>query len=133
MAKKEPSFNKEYLSEKIESIREKLGDAYGGPLMEELIIRMERTVAHFDYEVDDMLKKVSSRTTDRKATLANIRGEEVINEEASEFESKFDSLEAGKEDSEANKNKEDSSVDESKEGEKKKKGFFSFLKRKNKK
>ena len=132
MAKKEPSFNKEYLSEKIELIREKLGDAYGGPLLEELIIRMERTVAHFDYEVDEMLKKVTSRTTDRKATLANIRGEEV-NEEASEFESKLDSLESGKEGIDTNKNKEDSNVDESKEGEKKKKGFFSFLKRKKKK
>lgn len=132
MAKKEPSFNKEYLSEKIELIRQKLGDAYGGPLMEELIIRMERTVAHFDYEVDEMLKKVTSRTTDRKATLANIRGEEV-NEEASEFESKFDLLKSGKEDIDTNKNKEDSNVDESKEGEKKKKGFFSFLKRKKKK
>lgn len=131
MAKKEPSFNKEYLSEKIELIREKLGDAYGGPLLEELIIRMERTVAHFDYEVDEMLKKVTSRTTDRKATLANIRGEEV-NEEASEFESKLDSLESGKERIDTNKNKEDSNVDESKEGEKKKKGFFSFLKRKKK-
>ena len=132
MAKKEPSFNKEYLSEKIELIREKLGDAYGGPLLEELIIRMERTVAHFDYEVDEMLKKVTSRTTDRKATLANIRGEEV-NEEASEFESKLDSLESGKDGIDTNKNKEDSNVDESKEGEKKKKGFFSFLKRKKKK
>tara|TARA_X000001036_G_C20621362_1_gene783235 strand:+ start:808 stop:1206 length:399 start_codon:yes stop_codon:yes gene_type:complete len=132
MAKKEPSFNKEYLSEKIELIREKLGDAYGGPLLEELIIRMERTVAHFDYEVDEMLKKVTSRTTDRKTTLANIRGEEV-NEEASEFESKLDSLESGKEGIVTNKNKEDSNVDESKEGEKKKKGFFSFLKRKKKK
>tara|TARA_S200000501_G_scaffold361712_1_gene390314 strand:+ start:431 stop:829 length:399 start_codon:yes stop_codon:yes gene_type:complete len=132
MAKKEPSFNKEYLSEKIELIREKLGDAYGGPLLEELIIRMERTVAHFDYEVDEMLKKVTSRTTDRKTTLANIRGEEV-NEEASEFESKLDSLESGKDGIDTNKNKEDSNVDESKEGEKKKKGFFSFLKRKKKK
>lgn len=132
MAKKEPSFNKEYLSEKIELIREKLGDAYGGPLLEELIIRMERTVAHFDYEVDEMLKKVTSRTTDRKTTLANIRGEEV-NEEASEFESKLDSLESGKEGIDTSKNKEDSNVDESKEGEKKKKGFFSFLKRKKKK
>ena len=52
MPKKEPSFNKEYLSEKLLAIKEKLGDAYGGPLMEELIIRMERTVAHFDFEVE---------------------------------------------------------------------------------
>ena len=29
MPKKEPSFNKEYLSEKLLAIKEKLGDAYG--------------------------------------------------------------------------------------------------------
>ena len=67
MPKKEPSFNKEYLSEKLLAIKEKLGDAYGGPLMEELIIRMERTVAHFDFEVETMLKKVTKRTNDSGA------------------------------------------------------------------
>ena len=33
MPKKEPSFNKEYLSEKLLAMKEKLGDAYGGPLI----------------------------------------------------------------------------------------------------
>ena len=50
-----------HLSEKLLAMKEKLGDAYGGPLMEELIIRMERTVAHFDFEVETMLKKVTKR------------------------------------------------------------------------
>ena len=90
MHKKEPSFNKEYLSEKLLAIKEKLGDAYGGPLMEELIIRMERTVAHFDFEVETMLKKVTKRTNERKSTLDNIRGEE-INENVSDYEKKLES------------------------------------------
>ena len=90
MPKKEPSFNKEYLSEKLLAIKEKLGDAYGGPLMEELIIRMERTVAHFDFEVETMLKKVTKRTNERKSTLDNIRGEE-INENVSDYEKKLES------------------------------------------
>ena len=55
-------FNKEYLEEKIQAIGEKLGDAYGQPLMEELIIRMERTVSHFNDEVDVMLALLKSRT-----------------------------------------------------------------------
>ena len=90
MPKKEPSFNKEYLSEKLLAIKEKLGDAYGGPLMEELIIRMERTVAHFDFEVETMLKKVTKRTNERKSTLDNIRGEE-IDETVSDYEKKLES------------------------------------------
>ena len=64
MPKKEPSFNKEYLSEKLLAIKEKLGDAYGGPLMEELIIRMERTVAHFDFEVGLRTDELAGRHAD---------------------------------------------------------------------
>ena len=86
---KEPSFNKEYLSEKLLAMKEKLGDAYGGPLMEKLIIRMQ-TVAHFDFEVETMLKKVTKRTNERKSTLDNIRGEE-INENVSDYEKKLES------------------------------------------
>ena len=126
MPKKEPSFNKEYLSEKLLAIKEKLGDAYGGPLMEELIIRMERTVAHFDFEVETMLKKVSKRTNERKSTLSNIRGEE-INENVSDFEKKLES--SSLEDKGDNKSeKKDSESGASNERESKK-GLLSFFKR----
>ena len=129
MPKKEPSFNKEYLSEKLLAIKEKLGDAYGGPLMEELIIRMERTVAHFDFEVETMLKKVTKRTNERKSTLDNIRGEE-INETVSDYEKKleFSSLEDKGSDKSETK---DSENDVSNEKESKK-GLLSFFKRKKK-
>ena len=129
MPKKEPSFNKEYLSEKLLAIKEKLGDAYGGPLVEELIIRMERTVAHFDFEVETMLKKVTKRTNERKSTLDNIRGEE-INETVSDYEKKleFSSLEDKGSDKSETK---DSENDVSNEKESKK-GLLSFFKRKKK-
>ena len=129
MPKKEPSFNKEYLSEKLLAIKDKLGDAYGGPLMEELIIRMERTVAHFDFEVETMLKKVTKRTNERKSTLSNIRGEE-INENVSDFEKKLES--SSLEDKGDNKSeKKDSESGASNEKESKK-GLLSFFKRKKK-
>ena len=129
MPKKEPSFNKEYLSEKLLAIKEKLGDAYGGPLMEELIIRMERTVAHFDFEVETMLKKVSKRTNERKSTLNNIRGE-VINETVSDFEKKLESSSLEDKGSDKSETK-DSESDVFNEKESKK-GLLSFFKRKKK-
>ena len=129
MPKKEPSFNKEYLSEKLLAIKEKLGDAYGGPLMEELIIRMERTVAHFDFEVETMLKKVTKRTNERKSTLDNIRGEE-INENVSDYEKKLESSSFEDKGSDKSETK-DSENDVSNEKESKK-GLLSFFKRKKK-
>ena len=129
MPKKEPSFNKEYLSEKLLAIKEKLGDAYGGPLMEELIIRMERTVAHFDFEVETMLKKVTKRTNERKSTLDNIRGEE-INENVSDYEKKLESSSLEDIGSDKSETK-DSENDVSNEKESKK-GLLSFFKRKKK-
>ena len=129
MPKKEPSFNKEYLSEKLLAIKEKLGDAYGGPLMEELIIRMERTVAHFDFEVETMLKKVTKRTNERKSTLDNIRGEE-INENVSDYEKKLESSLLEDKSSDKSETK-DSENDVSNEKESKK-GLLSFFKRKKK-
>ena len=129
MPKKEPSFNKEYLSEKLLAIKEKLGDAYGGPLMEELIIRMERTVAHFDFEVETMLKKVTKRTNEWKSTLDNIRGEE-INENVSDYEKKLESSSLKDKSSDKSETK-DSESDVSSEKESKK-GLLSFFKRKKK-
>ena len=129
MPKKEPSFNKEYLSEKLLAMKEKLGDAYGGPLMEELIIRMERTVAHFDFEVETMLKKVTKRTNERKSTLDNIRGEE-INENVSDYEKKLESSSLEDKGSDKSETKDSESV-VSNEKESKK-GLLSFFKRKKK-
>ena len=117
-------FNKEYLKEKIHAIGEKLGDAYGQPLMEELIMRMERTVSHFNDEVDAMIDLLKSRTKNQRYLLASMRGEDpdAEPEEISELEKK---LELG--DSKEKKSTEQLSQEE------KPKKKFSLFKRKKKK
>ena len=124
MAKQSNDFNKEYLEEKIHAIGEKLGDAYGQPLMEELIVRMERTVSHFNDEVDAMIDLLKSRTKNQRYLLASMRGEDpdAEPEEISEFEKKLESGDS----------KEKKSTEQLSQEEKPKKKF-SLFKRKNKK
>jgi len=85
-------FNQNYLAEKLQTVGEKLDDPYGRPLMDELITRMERTVSHFNEEVDLMLKTLSSRTKNQKGLLATMRGEDPNQEsiELSELEKKLE-------------------------------------------
>ena len=124
MSEPQKDFNQDYLAEKLQSIGNKLDDAYGEPLLDELITRMERTVAHFNEEVDGMVKTLRSRTKNQRGLLASMRGEDSNAEpvEMSDLEKKLESSGNGKDLS----NKE---VDE--ETPKKKK--FSLFKRKKKK
>ena len=124
MAEQSNDFNKEYLEEKIQAIGEKLGDAYGQPLMEELIMRMERTVSHFNDEVDAMIHSLKSRTKNQRYLLASMRGEDpdAEPEEISEFEKKLESGDS----------KEKKSTEKLSQEEKPKKKF-SLFKRKKKK
>ena len=124
MAEQSNDFNKEYLEEKIHAIGEKLGDAYGQPLMEELIMRMERTVSHFNDEVDAMIDLLKSRTKNQHYLLASMRGEDpdAEPEEISEFEKKLESGDS----------KEKKSTEQLSQEEKPKKKF-SLFKRKKKK
>ena len=124
MAEQSNDFNKEYLEEKIQAIGEKLGDAYGQPLMEELIMRMERTVSHFNDEVDAMIHSLKSRTKNQRYLLASMRGEDpdAKPEEISEFEKKLESGDS----------KEKISTEKLSQEEKPKKKF-SLFKRKKKK
>jgi len=117
-------FNQDYLAEKLQSIGNKLDDAYGEPLLDELITRMERTVAHFNEEVDGMVKTLRSRTKNQKGLLASMRGEDPDAEpvQMSDLEKKLESSESVKDSS-------NKKVDE--ETSKKKK--FSLFKRKKKK
>tara|TARA_B000000460_G_C21377938_1_gene332554 strand:+ start:112 stop:486 length:375 start_codon:yes stop_codon:yes gene_type:complete len=117
-------FNQDYLAEKLQSIGNKLDDAYGEPLLDELITRMERTVAHFNEEVDGMVKILRSRTKNQRGLLASMRGEDPDAEpvEMSDLEKKLESSGSGKDSS-------NKKVDE--ETPKKKK--FSLFKRKKKK
>ena len=45
---------KQYLIEQFGNLMEKVGEGYGGPLQEELIRRMEQTIADFDEEVSEV-------------------------------------------------------------------------------
>ena len=96
MADTQKEFNKDYLAEQLQAIGNKLGDAYGGPLMDELITRMERTVAHFNEEVDVMVNILKSRTINQRGLLASMRGEKLIAEsiELSDLEKKLESDDA---------------------------------------
>ena len=124
MAEQSNDFNKEYLEEKIHAIGEKLGDAYGQPLMEELIMRMERTVSHFNDEVDAMIDLLKSRTKNQHYLLASMRGEDpdAEPEEISKLEKKLESGDS----------KEKKSTEQLSQEEKPKKKF-SLFKRKKKK
>ena len=124
MTEETTDFKKEYLNEKLQAIGDKLGDAYGEPFMAELIVRMERTVAHFNEEVNGLLKTLHSRTRNQYGLLASMRGEDPNAEpvELSEFEKKLSSGDGAKK---------ETPKEEILEEKPKKK--FSFFKRKKKK
>ncbi len=121
-------FTQEYLEEKLQAIGDKLGDSYGEPFLRELITRMERTVAHFNEEVDVMVDTVKSRSKNRRKFLVKSRGEEFdesAGQEALLNTSGDVSSSTNDENKELNK---DSEVEESVP----KKKRFSFFKRKKK-
>ena len=122
MDKNEKKFKKEYLEEKLHLIGERLNDAYGQPLLDELITRMERTVSHFNEEVDSILDSIQSRTKNQHYKLATLRGDDPVKEALNKDLSQ-DSVAVSKE-------SKSSKTDDS--DNKEKKGRFSFLKRKNK-
>ena len=101
MPEPQKDFNQDYLAEKLQSIGNKLDDAYGKPLLDELITRMERTVAHFNEEVDGMVKTLRSRTKNQRGLLASMRGEDPDAEpvQMSDLEKKLESIESVKDSS----------------------------------
>ena len=124
MNKEEKKFKKEYLEEKLHLIGDRLNDAYGQPLLEELITRMERTVSHFNEEVDGILDSIKSRTQNQHYKLATLRGDDPIKNALTEDEQRVAKTSDSESISEDKSEKED---------EEPKKSKFSFLKRKKKK
>ena len=123
MNKDEKKFKKEYLEEKLHLIGDRLNDAYGQPLLEELITRMERTVSHFNEEVDGILDSIKSRTQKLHYKLATLRGDDPIKNALDQDL-----------DNQVSSDKGDTVVsEESEKPEGTKKSRFSFLKRKKKK
>ena len=121
-------FTQEYLEEKLQAISEKLGDAYGEPFLRELISRMERTVAHFNEEVDVMVATVKDNSKNRRKFLAESRGEEYnesLDEETlSSKATDFSSVE--------HSDDKETSKDNANEDDEPKKKRFSLFKRKKK-
>jgi len=121
-------FTQEYLEEKLQAIGDKLGDAYGEPFLRELITRMERTVAHFNEEVDVMVDTVKSRSKNRRKFLVTSRGEEF--NESADQEALLGT--SGDMSSSTNDENKESNKDSEVEASEPKKKRFSFFKRKKK-
>jgi hypothetical protein len=121
-------FTQEYLEEKLQAIGDKLGDAYGEPFLRELITRMERTVAHFNEEVDVMVETVKNRSKNRRKFLVTTRGEKF--DESTDQEALFNT--SGDVSSSTNDENKKSNKDSDVEASEPKKKRFSFFKRKKK-
>ena len=119
---------KQYLIEQFGNLMEKVGEGYGGPLQEELIRRMEQTIADFDEEVSEMLESLRDNSVKRHEKLKEIwenpeqssqssedGGVGEVDGSASDWEKRVESLASDGEDTEPK--------EEPKE-EPKKKGLF---------
>ena len=63
---------KQYLIEQFGNLMEKVGEGYGGPLQEELIRRLEQTVADYDEEVNEMMESLKENSVKRHEKLKEI-------------------------------------------------------------
>ena len=126
---------KKYLMDQFGNLMEKVGDGFGGPLQEELINRLEQTIADFHEEVSEMMANLKENAEKRHEKLKEIWNNpdaalEQPNEtgteaaavesdgEMSEWERKLE--EAGK----LGESSSDSKPGEEKEEPPKKKGLF---------
>ena len=117
---------KQYLIEQFGNLMEKVGEGYGGPLQEELIRRMEQTIADFDEEISEMLESLRDNSVKRHEKLKEIW--ENTNEGSSQDASGSDGAGPPEDASDWEKRlegkAEDSKEEEPKEEEPKKKGLF---------
>ena len=118
---------KQYLIEQFGNLMEKVGEGYGGPLQEELIRRMEQTIADFDEEVSEMLESLRDNSVKRheklkeiwenpKSTVDGADGAPAGDGDASDWEKRVESMADGA--------GEEPKEEEPKEEEPKKKGLF---------
>ena len=111
---------KQHLLHQFGGLMDQVGDGYGGPLQEELIRRLEETIANFDDEVSEMLIALKENSEKRHERLKEIwdnpeaasdvdggdsEGEEIIpgggkspdsgSGEISEWEKRLESMNSG--------------------------------------
>ena len=76
---------KQYLMDQFGNLMEQVGDGFGGPLQEELISRLEQTIADFHEEVNEMLGRLKDNSEKRHEKLKEIwNNPDVVNNEASQ-------------------------------------------------
>ena len=63
---------KKYLMDQFGNLMEKVGDGFGGPLQEELIKRLEQTIADFHEEVSEMMVSLKENAEKRHEKLKEI-------------------------------------------------------------
>ena len=121
----------QYLMDQFGGLMDQVGDGFGGPLQEELIRRLEQTIADFHEEVNEMLGNLKDNSEKRHDRLKEIwnNPDAAVDDDApdesddgpgdesdiSEYEKRIEGLEG------------DGKIEEPQEKEekpKKKKGFF---------
>jgi gas vesicle protein len=121
---------KKYLMDQFGDLMEQVGDGFGGPLQEELISRLQQTIADFHEEVNEMLSKLKENSEKRHERLKEIwdNPDQDVQESESEPEKEASPDVEPKEMSEWEKKLEsaDAKLDDKpkKEEPPKKKGFF---------
>ena len=120
---------KQYLMDQFGNLMEQVGDGFGGPLQEELVSRLEQTIADFHEEVNEMLTNLKENSEKRHERLKEIWDNPDGSADAGGGDETGDKLDGGSEEmSEWEKKIEaggDNGGDAPKEEEpKKKKGFF---------
>ena len=63
---------KKYLMDQFGNLMEKVGDGFGGPLQEELIKRLEQTIADLHEEVSEMMANLNENAEKRHEKLKEI-------------------------------------------------------------
>ena len=63
---------KQFLIDQFGNLMEQVGDGFGGPLQQELIKRLEQTIADFHEEVNEMLEKLKDNSEKRHEKLKEI-------------------------------------------------------------
>ena len=120
---------KSYLLENFEAIIEQIGEGYGAPLQEELIRRMEKTVAEFHKDVSDLVVQLKDQSEKRQNTLKqmlNSDDQEIVDKivdevvdsteerEMSDYERRLENMDSQKKDNQ----------DKTGDKQKEKRGFF---------
>ena len=99
---------KSYLLKNFETIIEQIGEGYGAPLQEELIRRLEKTVAEFHKDVSDLVTQLKEQSEKRQNSLKQMlssddqkladAGDSPEESEMSDYERRLENMDEQKKD-----------------------------------